>query len=58
MVYGPTPSRASLAPTGLMSLTKLPNDTKPVGARLARDRAISSISIDESKLFPSSPITF
>ncbi|WP_223434813.1 MULTISPECIES: hypothetical protein [unclassified Pseudomonas] len=32
-----TPSRASLAPTGFVSFRHYANDTKPVGARLARE---------------------
>jgi hypothetical protein len=38
--------------------TEFPLDTKPVGARLAREEAISVTAIDESKLFSSTPITF
>jgi hypothetical protein len=57
-VYEPTPSRASLAPTGFVSSTESPFDTKPVGARLAREETVSLNTIAESKLFSSSPITF
>jgi hypothetical protein len=32
-----TPSRASFAPTGFDSFTLQASDTKPVGAKLARD---------------------
>jgi hypothetical protein len=34
------------------------NDTKPVGARLAREEAVRVTAITESKLFSISPITF
>jgi hypothetical protein len=34
------------------------NDTKPVGAWLAREEAVRVTAITESKLFSISPITF
>jgi hypothetical protein len=36
------PSRASLAATGFVSYAHFVNNTKPVGARLAREEAISN----------------
>jgi hypothetical protein len=41
-----------------MSFRELPFDTKPVGAWLAREEAVSVTTIDESKLFSSRPYHF
>jgi hypothetical protein len=62
-VSEPTPSRrcgdpTSHAPTGFVSNGNFVNDTKPVGAWLAREEAVRVTAITESKLFSISPITF